>query len=54
LLQRVVQADLTSDAGPAAATVPRVLDAERKINQSRTLMPDCERAIADLRLGPPS
>src|SRR4051812_15671102 len=41
-LGRGVQADLTSDAGPAAATIPRLLEAERKINQSRTLMPDCE------------
>jgi hypothetical protein len=45
-----VQAELAGDAGAAAALLGRVIEAERKIKQSGTLMPDCEQAIAELRL----
>lgn len=36
------------DPGPSLAA--RLLEAESKIKQSGTVMPDCERAIAGLRL----
>jgi hypothetical protein len=50
-LRRGVQAELETDAGPTTSLVPRLLDAETKIKQSGALMPDCQAAIAALRLG---
>lgn len=50
-LQRGLQADLAGDGGVSASLVPRLLEAERKIKQSGTRMPDCEQASAELRLG---
>jgi hypothetical protein len=50
-LERGLQAELAGDGGAAASLVPRLLEAERKIKQSGTLMPDCEQASAELRLG---
>lgn len=48
-LQNGVRAELEKgDPGPALAT--RLLEAESRIKQSDTVMPDCERAIAGLRL----
>ena len=48
-LQSSVRSDLARGAvDPDLAA--RLLDAEAKIKQSATVMPDCERAIADLRL----
>lgn len=50
-IERGVQAELAGDAGAAASLLAKVIEAERKIKQSGTLMPDCEQAIAELRLG---
>ncbi len=48
-LQSGVRAELEKgDAGPSLAA--RLLEAESRIKQSDTVMPDCERAIAGLRL----
>ena len=48
-LQNGVRAELDKgDPQPSLAT--RLLEAESKIKQSDTVMPDCERAIASLRL----
>jgi hypothetical protein len=49
-IQRGVKAELAKGGGEPSALLPRLVDAERKIKQSGTLMPDCEQAIAELRL----
>lgn len=48
-LQEGIRAELAK-ADPAPSLVGRLLEAEAKIKQSATVMPDCERAIAALRL----
>lgn len=48
-LQEGIRAELAK-ADPAPSLIGRLLEAEAKIKQSATVMPDCERAIADLRL----
>jgi len=48
-LQNGVRAELEKgEPGPSLAA--RLLEAESRIKQSDTVMPDCERAIAGLRL----
>lgn len=48
-LQNGVRAELEKgDPGPSLAA--RLIEAESRLKQSDTVMPDCERAIADLRL----
>jgi hypothetical protein len=44
-----IRAELAKD-DPSPTLVARLLEAEAKIKQSATVMPDCERAIAALRL----
>ncbi len=48
-LQNGVRAELEK-GDPQPSLAARLLEAESKIKQSNTVMPDCERAIADLRL----
>jgi hypothetical protein len=48
-LQNGVRAELEK-GDPAPSLAARLLEAESKIKQSDIVMPDCERAIAGLRL----
>jgi hypothetical protein len=48
-LQNGVRAELEK-GDPQPSLAARLLEAESKIKQSNTVMPDCERAIAGLRL----
>lgn len=48
-LQNEVRADLEKGS-PGPALAARLLEAEADIKQSDTVMPDCERAVAGLRL----
>ncbi len=48
-LQNGVRAELEK-GDPQPSLAARLLEAESKIKQSDTVMPDCERAIAGLRL----
>ena len=48
-LQNGVRAELEKGE-PSPAIAARLVEAEAKIKQSDTVMPDCERAIASLRL----
>ena len=48
-LQNGVRAELAKGE-PSKALAARLLEAESRIKQSQILMPDCERAVAGLRL----
>jgi hypothetical protein len=48
-LQRGVRAELEK-GDPGSSLAARLLEAESRIKQSDTVMPDCERAIVELRL----
>ncbi|MEO7330873.1 MAG: hypothetical protein ABI193_20025 [Minicystis sp.] len=48
-LQEGIRTELAK-ADPAPTLIARLLEAEAKIKQSATVMPDCERAIVALRI----
>jgi hypothetical protein len=51
VLQNGVRAELEK-GDPSPTLVARLLEAESRIKQSSVVMPDCERAVAGLRLAP--